>query len=204
MAPINFWQSWKEILLLVLTGRNFDVLGMVLNCLCDVFLPNGLPKFLRRRLSSPPPQLFGEAMLCLVCRKIFEVHKHEPYFLYSWTSYRHQDDLSLLERSAGSGCDICARLYEWVKSIENGPDWCDSLGVRFPWGFTIRSHLSKSVVDNHFELDFTIPRYDINSSDWNNHWHTLSLIIVPATGKSIFTLPSHCPPSPLGNTDICL
>jgi hypothetical protein len=186
MPPLNTQQAYKEVLSLTFTGGFFYILGIFLNMLCEVFLPNGLPRFLRRRLSSPPPQVFGEAMLCSMCRKIFEVHMHgtfgNPWTGNPWTSYRHQDDLTLLKRSASSGCDICLRLYEWVTSIKKGLDWSDFLQSRVPWSFTIRSHLSKSDVDNHFELEFTIFRWEFSNWSGDNFFHTLALKIVPAAG----------------------
>lgn len=182
MPRMKFWQSNKEFLLLASTGGFFQILGLCLNILSGVLLPNGLPRFLRRRLSSPPPRVFGEAMLCSMCRKIFEVHMHRTVD-NPWASYRHQDDLNLLRRSASCGCNICLRLYEWVGSIEKGSDWSDFFQSRVPWS-TIRSHLLKSDVDNHFELVFTIFRWEFSFPNDDDAFHTLTLKIVPAAGKS--------------------
>lgn len=200
MPPVNIWQSWKELLLLVVTGRNFDPLGLSLNYLCDVFLPNGLPRLLRRRLSSPPPQLFGEAMLCLVCCKIFEVHKHEHYFLYSWTSYRHQDDLLCLK-----GPLAVAVIY--VRGYMSG--WNQLKTV--PIGATPSRYdcHGASLSDSIYQKATSI-----TISSWISQFRVIILIfrigiIISISSHSklsrlLASLFLYCPPLPLRNTDICL
>jgi hypothetical protein len=184
MSPVKVWHLYKQIFQSIAAGDLLEIIVHILNVFCDILLPNGLPKHLRRRLSIKPPQIFGEAMLCSMCHKIFTSHNHETKTFISRASYRHQDDLVLLERSANSGCDICRRLYEWVSSIENGPDWSDYFGVNAPWGFTIRSRLSKRDKDNHFILEFTILRWEFWDMTNDNMFHTLILKIVPTVGKS--------------------
>ena len=183
MPAVNIWKMYKEMLSVIFIHGLLQPLGFFLNIFCEMFVPNGLPKFVRRRLPVVLPELCGEAMLCSMCRKIFEGHKHESSTFSSWTAYRHQDDLSLLEISANSGCDICVRLYEWMRSIPKGPAWSDYYGSPVPWGFTIRSHLSKTVAENNFELNFTIFRWEGTNYSEDKFFHALRLKIIPAGGR---------------------
>jgi hypothetical protein len=160
-------------------ASHISSVGFAWNILIDALL-NILP---RKRLPHVPPRLVGNSLLCSLCRAIFETHKVAIDTEDEWKAYRHQDDLALLQDSANSSCQVCARLLVWTDSIENDPGWLHLR--RLPWGFTIRSRLLKVEAQNQFELLFTIFRFAPWYAKFEDLHYRLKLRIIPLEGKLI-------------------
>jgi hypothetical protein len=125
----------------------------------DIFVPLCLPTFIKHYLFPPPSQALSESPLCSLCQNVLERNKIDTSEFSPWASYRHIDDVDVLKRTANAGCQICIKLLIWINSIEKGPDWCESLGIHVPWGFTIRSHLLRDTSSGQLEVAFTINRF---------------------------------------------
>ena len=161
-----------------------DTLGFLVNYFTDIFIPMCLPTSIRLYLSPPSPEISEDSALCSLCQKMLERIKLTSIHGSSWRSYRHRDDIALLRQSASAGCQICTKLADWVMSIENGPDWSESLGVRVPWGFTIRCYLVNDITTgDKFELSCRIQRHETFDGKAEEGHHVMSLRIIPPRGK---------------------
>jgi hypothetical protein len=181
--------SWKLRWLPVVTV-NFTRLklfaGGFISVFTMIFFPLGLPRYIRHQLPELAPALFGEALLCTKCRPIFEKYESDGAALDPWTTYRLEDDLGLLKRSADTGCHICIKLLDWVGSIKNGPYWSNYFEERLPWLFCIRAQLfEKDKPDHHYEILFHIPRWEGPSTPSNSMIHQKRLKIIPCQGEDL-------------------
>jgi len=195
-------------------------IGDVLINIIDRFMPNGLPKFIRRRLPARAPVQLGEATFCVKCAAILQRRKvatriQYPWNIledyetlgddmadpswspfqdkrilsilrhYPWDMYRHEDDLTMLERSASARCYICIKLLAWIASVmgrANGSDAPAARVIPREEGSTIGSQLLNCGLSrNRFDLFFTIHRIKLEESE--EKYHVLQLQLVPAENK---------------------
>jgi hypothetical protein len=158
-------------------------IGNLFNMLVDMLVPLYLPTFIKHYLFPLPSQELSESLLCSLCQNVLERNKIGPFEFSPWTSYRHHDDVDVLKRTANAGCQICIKLLNWVNSIEKGPDWCESLGIHLPWGFTIRSHLLRNIGSGQLEVAFTIQRFETLPSRSEARSYEITFRVIPAEGK---------------------
>jgi len=154
--------------------------------LTDFLVPNGFPTFIKRRLPTVPPRSLGGALLCPLCcdllitqrrkaAKVLELSQFLPGAReYRVGCFRHHNDLVLLNHSADSGCTLCKRLRDWVRTIHS-----DNTGPHF-FPFAIRASLWNTEVKDQFKLIFSIARYQQPYELTNgNGLHLLELQMFP-------------------------